>query len=52
MVDFILQLASVSERQVTPEELMAEPDTDPASEAAAGAAAAAAVKEADETAAS
>ena len=27
VVDFILQLASVIERQVTPEELMAEPDT-------------------------
>ena len=52
VVDFILQLASVSERQVTAEELMAEPDTDPASEAAASAAAAAAVNEADETAAS
>ena len=40
VVDFILQLASVSERQVTPEELMAEPDADPASEAAPSAAAA------------
>jgi trigger factor len=51
VVDFILQLANVSERQVTPEELMAEPDADPASEAASAAAAAAAT-EADETAAS
>jgi trigger factor len=42
VVDFILQLASVSERQVTPEELMAEPD---APGGAAGA------KEAAETAA-
>ena len=26
MVDFILQMANVSERKVTPEELMADPD--------------------------
>jgi trigger factor len=51
VVDFILQLASVSERQVTPDELMADPDTDQASEAAASAAAAAAAA-ADEPAAS
>jgi trigger factor len=43
VVDFILQLASVSEQQVTPEELMAEPDA--AGEASADA------KEAVETAA-
>jgi trigger factor len=40
VVDFVLQLASVSERQVTPEELMAEPDADPGNEAVASAAAA------------
>ena len=28
MVDFILQMANVSEQQVTPEELMAEPDAE------------------------
>jgi trigger factor len=39
VVDFILQMASVSERQVTPEELMQEPDAD--SEAVARQAAAA-----------
>jgi trigger factor len=48
VVDFILQLATVTERQVTPDELMADPDTDPAGEAAASAAAAA-VKEAETT---
>jgi hypothetical protein len=39
VVDFILQMASVSERQVTPDELMAEPeggDEAAAREAAAG----------------
>jgi trigger factor len=46
VVDFILQLASVTERQVTPDELMADPDTDPGGEATASAAAAA-VKEAE-----
>ena len=47
VVDFILQLASVSERQVTSEELMSDPDTDPAGEARARAAATAAVQEAE-----
>ena len=28
VVDFILQMANVSERQVTPEELMADPDAE------------------------
>jgi trigger factor len=45
VVDFILQLANVSERQVTPEELMAEPEADATGETAAGAAVAAAVDE-------
>jgi trigger factor len=45
VVDFILQLANVSERQVTPEELMAEPEADATGETAAGAAVAAAVEE-------
>jgi trigger factor len=51
VVDFILQLASMTERQVTPEELMADPDTDAANEAATPAATAA-VKDAAEIAAS
>jgi trigger factor len=37
VVDFILQMASVSERQVTPEELMADPDAEAEGSAPGGA---------------
>jgi trigger factor len=43
VVDFILQMAKVDERQVTPEELMADPDADPEGAPAADASAGAAV---------
>ena len=36
MVDFILQMANVSESQVTPEELMADPDAEDEAAAAGG----------------
>ena len=37
VVDFILQMANVSERQVTPEELMADPDAEDEGAAPGGA---------------
>ena len=37
VVDFILQMANVSERQVTPEELMADPDAEEEASASGGA---------------